>query len=229
MYATAQLPFKGSNLQGYWSDDLKGNKIYIVKSYGWYPIYIFRDGQWFQNFESYSSSTGRQISNSNPVEWSEELHDKVIMLSKKEMNDVLKGFSTEEIMRNKIESLKSKEPELKSKRVTTVKPWTGWWDDNPVTPISIKYKINSVNVEGDKAVVVVDVLDVMKREGQKSIPTPENYRKGEIPGITEKYVEEKLRPKLHSYFKQYIGPRFTHDEELSDIHNIKFKFNHLKQ
>jgi hypothetical protein len=229
MYAKAQLPFKGSNLEGYWSNDLKGNNVYIVKSYRWYPIYIFRDGQWYETLEKYSSSTSRQMSNANPVEWSNELQDEVIMLTQKEMNDVLKGLSKEEIIRNKMETLKSKEPELKSKRVTTVKPWTGFWQDNPVTPISIKYKINSVNIEGDKAVVVVDILDVMERVGQKSIPTPENYRKGEIPGITEKYVEEKLRPKLHSSFEQYIGPRFTHDEELSDIHNIKFKFNHLKQ
>ncbi len=38
-------------------------------SYGWYPIFVYKKGIWYQIVDSYSSSTGRQISNSNPNHW----------------------------------------------------------------------------------------------------------------------------------------------------------------
>ena len=49
-FTKAQLPFEGSNLQGYWTKDRNGVKYYVVKSYGWYPVYIYKEGKWYENF-----------------------------------------------------------------------------------------------------------------------------------------------------------------------------------
>jgi hypothetical protein len=230
LYSKAQMPFKGSNLEGYWTKDSNGKPVYVVMSYGWYPIYIFRDGIWYEAINSYSSSTGRQMSNVNPVEWSEELNDKVYRLTQNEMNMVLRGSSHEDVIKNKLIQIKKQEPELKSKRVVSHSTYS-WYDDNEQgrPQVKIKYKINSVDIVDDVAVVNVDIYDVVKRDGNKSIDTPENYLKGELPNITPKYIEDMLERKIKYRFKEFIGPRFTYHDELKDIHKFKLKFNHLKK
>jgi hypothetical protein len=69
LYTIAQLPFRGSNLEGFWDKDFNGVPYYKVSSYEWYPIYIFKDDKWYEVTKSYSSSTGKQMNNSNPVSW----------------------------------------------------------------------------------------------------------------------------------------------------------------
>ena len=51
------------------SHDLDGEYIgntYIVSSYGWYPIFINKDGRWYENKDKYSVSTSKQISQLRP-------------------------------------------------------------------------------------------------------------------------------------------------------------------
>ena len=40
-----KIPFKGSNTHSKYYD----NGSYVVFSYDWYPIYLYKDGQWFEN------------------------------------------------------------------------------------------------------------------------------------------------------------------------------------
>jgi len=59
-YVAFKRPFKGSNLSADWK--VAGNYlIYVVLSYGHYPIYIYRDGLWFINSDHYSTSTAKHI------------------------------------------------------------------------------------------------------------------------------------------------------------------------
>ena len=229
-YTKAQLPFKGSNLEGYWTKDRKGNPIYVVKSYGWYPIYIYKDGIWYEVTKRYSSSTGRQMSRANPVEWSEELHDKVYLLSQDEMKMVINGATHDEIMKHKLEKIKSDEPELVSNRTQTIKPWR-YYGENQGESVAIKYKVKSIDIEGDKAVVNVDIYDVLKKDKEtgKGLKTPENYLNGEIPGVDKNYVEDKVSQKIKERFRDYIGPRYTYFEPLGEKHKVKFNFNHLRK
>ena len=103
LYTVAQMPFRGSNLEGYWTKDTKGVPYYEVVSYGWYPIYIYKEGKWYQVSKRYSSSTGRQMSNSNPVQWSDELWSNVYTLTRDEMKLLELGYSHEQIMKKKLE------------------------------------------------------------------------------------------------------------------------------
>ncbi len=58
-------PFIASNLEGRWI-----NNKYVVISYGWYPIYIFSNQDWFRNENGYSPSTKRQMMNARPETFS---------------------------------------------------------------------------------------------------------------------------------------------------------------
>jgi len=57
----SKIPFKGSNTEGKYVND-----VYVVYSYGWYPIFVWADGQWYESSKSYSSSTGKQMGQLKP-------------------------------------------------------------------------------------------------------------------------------------------------------------------
>ena len=58
---TNKIPFQGSNTHGEYR-----NGSYVVFSYDWYPIFVFKDGQWFENAQKYSVSTSKQTSQLRP-------------------------------------------------------------------------------------------------------------------------------------------------------------------
>jgi len=218
-YTKAQLPFEGSNLRGYWTKDRNRVKYYVVKSYGWYPVYIYKEGKWYENFDRYSNSTSKQMLRSRPYTYNNEIDTNVYLMSKKEMEMLESGFSHEDVMKKKKESLKDVQP---SPRITTAKS-EYWRGDIP--SLNIKFKISSIEDLGDKNAVNVDIYDVFKTENGKQIPTPENYLKGELGNVTPEKVEKEVERKLRQNFREYLGPMLgNQDEEL-----VTFRFNYLKK
>jgi hypothetical protein len=230
LYTIAQLPFKGSNLTAYWTKDPKGVPYYKVASYGWYPVYIFKDDKWYEVTQNYSSSTARQKSNANPVLWSDDTFDSVYTLTSAEMKMLERGYSHEDVMKNKVQKLKSLQPEL-SKRKKTAKTYgyRGLNPDNYVPNTNIKFQVKEIDVEDDKAIVDIDVYDVVNREGGRQVATPQNYLKGEIPDLTPAKVEDAIRIKMRGELRDYIGKRFRWVADDPKGAKIEFKFNHLKQ
>jgi len=222
LYTKAQLPFRGSNLEGYWKN-YRGKKYYVVQSWGWYPVFIFRDGIWYENIDRFSSSTSRQMYRSQPYDYNNSLDSKVYLLTRNEMDMIENGDSHEEVMKSKREKLKKLEPELKAKKLTTDRPFLGW--NVEVPNFNIKFKVNSVEEGDDKLTVNIDIYDVVKRVNGKGVPTPENYLKGEIRDVSPQLVEDKLKKRLRRDLKNYIGPKYENAED----GNIEFKFNHLKK
>jgi len=227
LYTIAQMPFKGSNLIGQWSKDYKGNPFYEVVSYDWYPVYIFKNDKWYEVTGRYSSSTSKQMSNANPVDWSDELEEPVYLLTKEEMDMLKKGYSHEEVMKHKLDSLKQFEPEL-TKRKKTAKSYR-WYGDDDAANANVKFKIKSVEHEGDKAIVTVDIHDVVYRGLSGEEPTPQNYLKGEMKGMTKEFAEEKAKIKIMGILRDYMATRFRYNGEDPPVQNIFFKFNHLKK
>jgi hypothetical protein len=218
-YTKAQLPFQGSNLEGRWTKDRNGVKYYVVKSYGWYPVYIYKEGKWYENFDRYSSSTSKQMYRSQPYTYNNDIDTKVYLMSRNEMNMLESGYSHEDVMKKKKESFRDVNP---SPRVSTRK--VGTWIGQ-VPNLNIKFKISSVDETEDKNIVNVDIIDVIKTQQGKQIPTPENYLKGEIPNVTPELVEKEVERKLRQNFREYLGPKLGNtDEEL-----VTFRFNHLKK
>lgn len=234
LYTIAQLPFRGSNIEGHWYEDPKGVEYYQVTSYGWYPIYIFKEGIWYENINRYSSSTGRQMSNANPVDrhWNEDLGETVYTLDESEMKNLKNGSTHDEVMKSKIERLKSKEKELQNKKMSLAAHKDWYWNqgENQAPPFKAKFKINSIVNEGDKSKVIIDIYDVVKTLHNKEIATPENYLKGEIPNITKEKVEESIRRKLLSDLKGFLGTRYHWwRAEIPKNSLLTFEFNHLKK
>jgi len=68
-YVEQLVPFIGHNLAGLYQD----NGIYVVLSYGYYPILAYASGMWFGNRDKYSVTTSRHLSQSMPkgveIQW----------------------------------------------------------------------------------------------------------------------------------------------------------------
>jgi hypothetical protein len=227
LYTVAQMPFKGGNLIGQWSKDYNGKPYYEVVSYNWYPVYIFKDDKWYEVTGRYSSSTSKQMNNANPVEWSGELQEVVYLLSQEEMKMLKQGATHEEVMKHKLKKLKELEPEL-IKRKKTAKTFS-WMGDAETANANIKFKIKSIEEEGDKAIVTVDILDVILRGDNGEDPTSQNYLKGEMQGMNKERAEERVKVKIMELLRDYMATRFRHNGEDPPIQNIFFKFNHLKK
>jgi hypothetical protein len=99
IFAKSKIPFKGSNLEGFWEKDPSGKLQYIITSYNWYPIYIYKNNKWYRVTESYSKSTSKQMSNTRI--WG----DKIVDLTANQMNQLRRGVREEEINEDKFEQL----------------------------------------------------------------------------------------------------------------------------
>lgn len=76
-----RIPFKGSNTHAEYK-----NGAYVVFSYDWYPVFVYKDGQWFENEEGYSMSTKKQMSQMRPYNQGE-----IIKTNKNKLWDIIRG------------------------------------------------------------------------------------------------------------------------------------------
>lgn len=234
-FVRAKAPFKGSNLKGGWYKDGRGVEYYAVISYGWYPIYIFKDQHWYRITDSYSSSTGRQISNANPVDYNEDIKQDVIWVTRREMEKLQQGATYEQIMKGKVEGLIQDKEKFISTRSRFAQDW-GYGDE--YTPSKVKFRITDIRQEGDLAIVDITIEDAGTREmeqrqwGQtytnRMIPSQGGYLRGEIPNVTKEKVEKVIKNKIIYNFKDYVGrwPEYEEGEYHLDPTKIRFNFTH---
>jgi hypothetical protein len=228
-FTKAMMPFKGSNLNAYWTKDWNGVPVYVVNSYGWYPIYIFKEGKWYEVTQRYSSSTGKQMYNADPTsldtKWQKNLDAEVYLMTQDEMKKLLQKSTHDELMNDKKKRLVGKREDIQKMRQKALS--TGGWNEDKV---KIKFKIKDVVEDEDKLTIIVDIIDVLKRIGNKSEPTPENYLKGELRGTDKEKVEKSVRSNILSDFKEYVGRRLNNYWDFDPSNSIiDFKFNHLRE
>ena len=226
-YTKSMMPFKGSNLKGDWMKDKFGVPLYVVTSYNWYPVFINKKGIWYEVTGRYSSSTSRQMSNADPdrgeSRWDRNLDTEVFLMSPEEMKKLKYDGEHEQMMKDKRERLLKKKEELQKRRLKSISNYSQ-------TPTKIKFRIKDIQQEGDKVNIVIDVIDVLKKTGNVAIETPENYTKGELPGVTKDYVEQRIISNVVQDLKEYIGKRLNNywDVDMSKT-DVDFKFNHLRE
>lgn len=157
-FAQSKIPFKGSNLEGFWEKDLNGVDQYIITSYGWYPIYIFKKGQWYKINDTYSSSTGRHVSNTQIG------YDKPLF-NKSEMNALRSGVSPEKLLSNKYEKLVQKlKNELIGRKFTrSIDFYSLGWNrpemrNMPERSGKIDFIVRDVNLVDGKPELTIDIL-----------------------------------------------------------------------
>jgi hypothetical protein len=145
------------------------------------------------------------------------------------MKMIEQGINHEEVMKHKLNKLKEFEPELtKRKKTEKTKSWQGYGENLPNT--NIKFKIKSVDVEGDKAIVTIDIYDVVNRVNDKEVPTTQNYLKGEITDQSNAHSAMKDIQKtfsLPSYKLDYVASKFIRGEvnkyKILDDNNIELE------
>lgn len=58
----SRTPFNANNLSG----EIVGD-VYVVKSYGYYPVFVYKKGKWYENEDKYSKSTAKQMGQARPT------------------------------------------------------------------------------------------------------------------------------------------------------------------
>lgn len=241
-FVRAKAPFKGSNLEGKWGTDKNGVDYYVVISYRWYPVYLFKQDKWYRTSNTYSSSTSRQMSNADPIGWDENVERDFTWVTKSEMEALMYGATYDDIMKAKVKNIVKKKEDFINKKPKFAKNYSYGGE----TPIKARFKVTDIRDEGDKAVIDVTIDDAGTREQQparwgqgmettnRMIPSNGGYLKGEVPGVTKEKVEDIIKNYIIHNFKDYVGkfPSYTNStydlEKTPEKHAIKFNFIHSK-
>lgn len=206
-YSSGRIPFKGSNLEGFWDVNRKNEWFYVVMSYGWYPIFLYINDQWYGTIDTYSSTTGKHISYSNPIRYNSGLKSDVIYLTKGEIEDLMKGYTTyEEIGDNRIENFINNESKnLIGKR--TVKSF-GWGQSAK----KASFVIEDISEDNGKILIKVKIIKAGPIVDRKMVVSPEGYdERGEFAKDLEKEISRFIIMENEKYL--------TKD-------NTKFDFKH---
>jgi hypothetical protein len=175
-FTIAKMPFKGSNIDARWNTDNNGVDYYAVYSYGWYPIYLFKQGVWYEVTRRYSSSTGRQMSNANPVKYDSNIGKEVVLVTQDEMKQLERSATLDDITKGKVKSAVKNKEHLISKKPKNVTSQVNWDERNDANPndvgFKVKFKITDIKEEDGKAVVDVNIIEVNRRDGNKAVKTP---------------------------------------------------------
>jgi len=209
-YSSAKIPFKGSNLEGYWDVNNVNNWYYVVKSYGWYPIFLFIDNQWYQVSETYSSTTGKHMSHSNPFRYNSGLKSYAHMVNRKEFDELRHGKSFDEIKRERVNIFSGEE---KSSNIIGKPKWMsmGWGNDKK----KVNFTIDSIEKEGDNIKINISVNKAGTVEGtNKIVINPDGY---EVPSDFSNEIENGIQNRIIRDNSNYL----TED-------NTIFIFKHLQ-
>jgi len=168
-YVTNRIPFKGSNLEGYWDINSKNQKYYVVKSYGWYPIYLFINDKWYGVSDRYSSSTSKQMSHSRPSVYDPNVGSQIQYVTRNEIADLIEGKTMEEIEKERVTNFVERFKSIYSnmKKTLTV----GSWGDR----IKVTFNIDRVSKFRGKIKFVISVLKAGSVVNNRMVLDPEGY------------------------------------------------------
>ena len=194
-FAQNKIPFKGNNVEGFWEKDLYGEPQYVITSYNWYPIYIFKEGKWYIVSESYSSSTGKQIGQTR-------IYKNTTYMTAKEMAELRRGKDVSEIFKGKQENLTSELKKLlmgRQYQFATVYITPPDIEENfPRGEYKIKFSLNFIDKIGDDTVIDIDILEVALKDSQGRIVNrySSNMLNDRIKQLIEKSLISWLERKL---------------------------------
>lgn len=171
IFAKSKIPFKGSNLEGFWEKDPSGKLQYIITSYNWYPIYIYKNNKWYRVTESYSKSTSKQMSNTRI--WG----DKIVDLTANQMNQLRRGISEEEINEDKFEQLYQSLKSYEGRNYNFISGVEALVQGGyPSNRVRFKFRVTDLE-KNDNVNLSVDMLEIAFQEIMGQIITrvrPEN-------------------------------------------------------
>lgn len=190
-YSTATIPFKGSNIEGFWEQNSKGEWYYVVQSWGWYPVFLFKNDQWYTVDDTYSSSTSKQMSQSRPRVYLDNLNSEVVSVSKTEIKDLMNGKGLEDVEQKRYGDFVSSKESL-SKLPAKTKTF-GWsWDNK----IKATFKITNIETENDDVIFEITVIKAGNVEGTNKMVKFD----GEYP--------EDFKRRLNEYLDEFVNETY---------------------
>ena len=187
-YATAKMPFKGSNVEGQWDVNNNNDWYYEIKSYGYYPVFLFINNQWYRTLDTYSPSTRKQMSQVNPVKYDSNLKSDVISVTKGEMERLMDGrYNLERVNTDRVSNFVSR----KDKVTNQSKLISGGWGDNAHR---VNFMIKDVEDVDGKIKLFIKVLKAGKMIDRKMIPDS-NFKDNPelLDGIMNTIKQDVLR------------------------------------
>ena len=187
-YATAKMPFKGSNVEGQWNVNNNNDWYYEIKSYGYYPVFLFINNQWYRTLDTYSPSTRKQMSQVNPVKYDSNLKSDVVSVTKGEMERLIDGrYNLERVNTDRVSNFVSG----KDKVTNQSKLISGGWGDNAHR---VNFMIKDVEEVDGKIKLSIKVLKAGKMVDRKMIPDS-NFRDNPelLDGIMKTIKQDILR------------------------------------
>lgn len=166
-FAKMKMPFEGSNVRGFWEKDLNGERQYVITSYNWYPIYIYKNRKWYEVSKRYSRSTGRQMDQTRL--------GRAYPLTPMEMNQLRNGNSIEDILKNKVKKVTEFLNSEYLNKIKTRRTTASW---RYRYPLKVTYQVTSVEPQESTVIANVEVSKVeeYRETGQKPVEatiTPE--------------------------------------------------------
>lgn len=220
--AKSKIPFKSSNLSGYWSRDYNGVKYYVITSFDWYPVYLFKENRWYEIIERYSIRTSQQMNRVNPIVYDENIGKDVILVTRNEMKGLQNNLTYDDIIKAKVKSLVNSKSSFISNKPKTMSTW------NP-TDFKAKFKVDDITEDNGDITINVTVQDAGIKEGRKMIPSNGGYLKGEVEGINKEIVENAITSEVMSNIRQHIGTlrvKRNIPDNIDDAERVSFKFTH---
>jgi len=163
-YASAKMPFKGSNIEGQWNVNNNNDWYYVIQSYGYYPVFLFINNQWYRTLDTYSPTTRKQMSQVNPVKYDSNLKSDVISVTKGEMERLMDGrYNLERVNTDRVSNFVSR----KDKVTNQSKLISGGWGDNAHR---VNFMIKDVEDVDGKIKLFIKVLKAGKMIDRKMIP-----------------------------------------------------------
>ena len=187
-YATAKMPFKGSNVEGQWNVNNNNDWYYEIKSYGYYPVFLFINNQWYRTLDTYSPSTRKQMSQVNPVKYDSNLKSDVVSVTKGEMERLIDGrYNLERVNTDRVSNFVNR----KDKVTNQSKLISGGWGDNAHR---VNFMIKDVEEVDGKIKLSIQVLKAGKMIDRKMIPDS-NFRDNPelLDGIMKTIKQDILR------------------------------------
>jgi hypothetical protein len=213
-YTMHKLPFKGSNLEGYWEINTNNENVYVVNSYGWYPIFLFKNNQWYEIDNRYSSSTGKHLNYANPVRYNYNsgLKNKVVMVSKTEMDKLLtSSYSLKDLKKDRLEFfLKStikKDPDVYKERTRT------YWTQGG--KIKAKFQITKIQRKRKDIIFDVNVIKAGNVVGSNTMEPLDLSNDSELPTDFKKRLENSIRNEIGGMYGRQI-------QDMNTIFNFNY-------
>lgn len=186
-FAKGKIPFKGNNVEGFWETDPKGVKQFVITSYGWYPIYIFKDKFWYQVSEPFSKSTSKQMGQTRI--WGDNRY----VLEPQQMNQLRNGVDINKIQDSIFDGfydfLKSSYEGRNYIFITGTNPLRQF--GYPTDKVRFKIRLDSIE-KNDKIIFNLDVLEVAFLDIDGKIVTKQKPNVQDFEERMGKTLEEVL-------------------------------------